>query len=323
MSGTLMGIIAGVLMAAILSFVPREPFQKKLDELPSMGQKADGHNLHGWTYERRISPFSGASHFFYSLPSHDSSAPTFLFLHGFNTDGRAFQNLKGLSAKYNLIAYNFPEESSYYTGKFTDFAEILDDFCATMGIDTVHIAGNSIGGAIALSYAAHTTDVHVAQIILISSQIFGATEKDRMHSRAMSDKLLKYPDYKLYFLLERSRLLLRGLERAGYAQDAPQEILVVRRIGWYREVLLAMRDYNGLQDLAGIRCPITAFHGSRDHVIPLKNGRTIAELIPGAQFEVIDGYGHAMVYLYGQELARRLLTLHENDLLLTAATLKP
>jgi len=309
MSGPLMRIFFTFVLGIIMIFVPREKYQKKLDGLPDMAHKADGYDLHGWEYQKIQSPVSGMTHYYYHFPNADFAAPTLIMLHGFNTDGRVFLALKDLSAKFNLIAYNFPEESPVYNGHFEDFDTLLDDFCRTMRLSSICLAGNSVGGAIALCYAANAETVKVHRLLLVSSEIFGATPDDRIRSRRMADKLLPLPDYKLYYLLDRSRALLRSLEKAGYGEDAPQEILMVRRIGWYRQILSALRNYDGSTIAGKITCPVVAFHGAKDRVIPLENARLVKKLIPKAYFEVMPDRGHAMIYTDGPAVAAKLLSL--------------
>ncbi|MBD3318093.1 MAG: alpha/beta fold hydrolase, partial [Chitinivibrionales bacterium] len=209
MIGGIMRIFFSLIISLVTAFVPRGKYQDKLETLPTVAQLAEGYDLNGWTYQRIHSNESGIDHYFYSYPSQNDTLPVLLMLHGFNTDGRMFQKLTSLAGRFRLIAYNFPGESRFYRGKFKDFVFLLDDFCGALEIDSVCVAGNSVGGAIALCYAA-SSRTHINRLLLVSSEVFGMTEDDRRRSEAMAKKLLKYPDYKLYYLLEKTRALLRG-----------------------------------------------------------------------------------------------------------------
>ncbi len=44
--------------------------------------------------------------------------------------------------------------------------------------------------------------------------------------------------------------------------------------------------------LSDVTVPTLVMHGDRDTLIDISGGRRVAELIPGARFEVIDGMGH-------------------------------
>jgi pimeloyl-ACP methyl ester carboxylesterase len=44
--------------------------------------------------------------------------------------------------------------------------------------------------------------------------------------------------------------------------------------------------------LPKIKPPTLVIHGTLDRMLPVQNGRLIAELIPGAGLEIFDGIGH-------------------------------
>jgi len=44
--------------------------------------------------------------------------------------------------------------------------------------------------------------------------------------------------------------------------------------------------------LERLRMPTLVIHGTDDRILPVANGRMIAELIPGARLEIFDGVGH-------------------------------
>jgi len=44
--------------------------------------------------------------------------------------------------------------------------------------------------------------------------------------------------------------------------------------------------------LSRITAPVLVIHGTEDPLLPMANGRAVAELIPGARFEAVPGMGH-------------------------------
>ncbi|MBD3357387.1 MAG: alpha/beta fold hydrolase [Chitinivibrionales bacterium] len=84
-------------------------------------------------------------------------------------------------------------------------------------------------------------------------------------------------------------------------------MLVIRRIGWYRQILRSLQGYDGSYLKEKITCPVLALHGSNDNVIPLSSARTIPQMFPDAYFEIIEGAGHAMVYTEGKLVGELLL----------------
>ena len=57
--------------------------------------------------------------------------------------------------------------------------------------------------------------------------------------------------------------------------------------------------------LGGLRVPTLVIHGTEDQMIPVSNAPLIAELIPGARLEILDGVGH----LFFWEQAKRAAEL--------------
>ena len=58
-----------------------------------------------------------------------------------------------------------------------------------------------------------------------------------------------------------------------------------------------------------IELPTLVIHGTEDQMIPVSNGHMIAQLIPGARLEILDGVGH-MFFLERPERSAELLRAH-------------
>jgi 3-oxoadipate enol-lactonase len=61
--------------------------------------------------------------------------------------------------------------------------------------------------------------------------------------------------------------------------------------------------------LGQIELPTLVIHGTVDELLPVANGRQIAELIPGARLEVLDGIGHMFFVECPERTAELLRTL--------------
>jgi pimeloyl-ACP methyl ester carboxylesterase len=302
MLGYLTRIIFSSVISLMLFSVPKEKYQTELNNLPTIEQRNRGFDLRGWQFRRVHSPRTGFTHSYYEYPSSKKDAPLLVCLHGFNTDGRIFMNLSPLSEYFTIISYNFPERTKLYTGTFSDFVPVLDDFFQTIDADTINIIGLSIGGGITIHYAGSQPGVEITSLVLVSTCICGGTESDRKRSIAMGDKLLKYPDYKLYYLLKRSRHLVSRIEKTGLGESAPAELIAIKQIAWYRQILNAMYGYNGAEYARNISCPVFVIHGDNDRVVSLESGTLIPQYIPQASMEVIPGGGHSIVYTEGKKI---------------------
>jgi pimeloyl-ACP methyl ester carboxylesterase len=294
---------ASMIISLMLIYVPKAEYEKKLESIPSITQRVASMNLQGWQFEKVVSAQTGQEHAYFLFPSTKAGVPTLVCLHGFNTDGSIFFKLKNMTDDFNVIAYNFPERSPLYTGEISDFTAILNDFFTTLGLTSVVLLGNSVGGAIALHYAAADASCAVSSLILTSTTIFGATDENIRQIRGMADKLLPYPDYKLYYMLTKGKAILGRAEKSGIAEDTPGESVAVKHVDWYRQILKSLYYYIGTTDAQNLHCPVYAFTGSADRLIPLATARQIEKTIPTARFNVIQGAGHAMVYSHADQIA--------------------
>lgn len=277
-------------------YVPQEKYQKALEELPDISQRLKGKDLQGWEFKQVTSKQTGEIHYYFEYPTTDSTAPVLLCFHGFNTDGTVFFNLKSLADKYRIIAYNFPEKTKLYKGNIRDFDIVLNDFCTTESIDSITLLGYSIGGGIALSYAANTKEVKIVKLILISTTVFGSTAENQRQIRGMADKLLQYPDYKLHYLLIRGSDILQNMEKPEVNKDVPKEGIVIKHVNWYKEILKAFYWHNGKSDAAEIKCPVVVIHGKKDKLMNQRETLSTREAFPLAQMYLLEDAAHSLVF---------------------------
>lgn len=70
--------------------------------------------------------------------------------------------------------------------------------------------------------------------------------------------------------------------------------LVQEKVPWAPVRLLLASPFRGDLDAARIKAPVLIFHGERDALIPIANGRALAALITApVTFETVSGAGHA------------------------------
>ncbi len=306
MLGWLTKKLISVIISLMVFYVPEQRYQSELDSLPTVAERVADADLRGWTLHESPSAETGLTHYYFSYPPTDTAAPILVCLHGFNTDGRVFLGLSSLADTYRLIAYNFPEKTDMYQGSMDDFVPVLDDFLAQIGADTVALLGNSVGGAVAIHYAVSQPAVTVTRLVLMSTNVFGASPDDTKEIQGMADKLLDYPDYKLYYLLTKGKALVARFRKTELGRTAPPDIIAIKHVAWYRQVLEALYDYDGVPYARRVDCPVLAMHGTDDRLIPVARARVIEELMPHASFEVVDGVGHTLVYLEADRIADRV-----------------
>jgi pimeloyl-ACP methyl ester carboxylesterase len=73
--------------------------------------------------------------------------------------------------------------------------------------------------------------------------------------------------------------------------------------------LRAVGEHDTSRRLGQIALPTLVIHGTLDGILPGRNGRMVAELIPGAQLELFDGVGH-LFFWERPEHSAELLQAH-------------
>jgi pimeloyl-ACP methyl ester carboxylesterase len=172
------------------------------------------------------------------------------------------------------------------------------------GFERAHLVGMSLGGLVA-QIASVTFPERVASMTLIGSEPLGGSENElpgidqrfMAHFATMGD--LDWSDDRAVtdFLLEIARLsagtpdtfdlrpasarIASELERTDSIQSA-----------FNHATLELHHDWSGR--LSEVTAPTLVIHGERDPILPLANGRSIAEQITSARLHVLHGVGHEL-----------------------------
>ena len=301
-----MGPIGLKLLHAFLKFagpfVPRKKYQAEVDAILEMDEKNEGYDLRDWEYRKVPSTDQTWSHRFYHLPSAKKDAPPLLLLHGLNLDGRTFRNMKELAKEYELIAFDWPESSDLYHGRMEDYVLLLDDFIEVMGLESVSIAGVSLGGMIAQLYAARHPAPAVRAVILVSTRIPGYFQEALQVARLTDDMIRSLEDYQLFWILERiGARFLNNLEPQEREDMIP--ILRQKKLAFIRQASRALRDYDGGIAAQRIEQPVLSLLGTKDELMELESVADLRESIPHVKIELIRDGNHTMAYLKGELIA--------------------
>jgi len=181
-----------------------------------------------------------------------------------------------------------------------DLFAVLDGY----DLPAAHVVGMSLGGLIG-QMAALTQPERVRSLTLIASEPLGwdgeplSHISDAVMAHFQEAATLDWSDRAAVagFLLEVS-LLCSG---SRYGFDARGERAVIERVLDRTDNIAAAFNHSRLAldgDWTGrfrdIRQPVLVIHGAEDPVLPLVNGRALAEGIAGARFTVLHGVGHEL-----------------------------
>lgn len=233
-----------------------------------------------------------------------------LLMMGFGLSSEAWVPMLPLFGNYRAIRFDNrgtggsgPSGDGYSVETMAaDAAAVLD----AAGVERAHLHGISMGGMIALSLALDRPERAGSLVLGCTSaaplnlageggqvvELVQATMLMSSDPDAALDRLLPLI-FSDTFLAENPSV--RDLGRLLTASGArPEEAMAtMRAIG----DLGTGRAFDVSDRLGEIRIPTLVQHGTADRLIPVDEGRRIAAGIPGAEYQELEGAGHA----YGME----------------------
>jgi pimeloyl-ACP methyl ester carboxylesterase len=235
-----------------------------------------------------------------------------LLLHGGGTDSSSLSwglLLPELAQAHTVIAPDWPgygqsERSPrpYYTQEY--YLDFLESFLDVLRIERLNLAGNSMGGGLALGFALRHPE-RVERLALLDS--YGLAEHAPYHFLSYLFVRVGWLNRLTWALVRRSRSL------AGYSLRSifhdPKRIAPELVDQVYAEI---RRPYPGrafeaiqrsellpgrlrtvyMPRLGELRLPVLLVHGEFDPLVPLQAARQAQARLPDARLEVIPGCGH-------------------------------
>ncbi len=233
-----------------------------------------------------------------------------LFLHGF-ADQKETWSIVGrlLSDRFQIVAPDLPgfgvasRVPPSHTGTRA-LARYVVQFLDALGLDKVHMVGNSMGGGVAQRVAYHQPGrVHTLTLIC-----------------SLGPTLLKSAIARLGETTEKNPLIPRSHEEYlemldwVFARKPPIPAVVMRHVARrqvaraddFTQYLRALED-DWDWDAVGLATqPTLIVQGSRDRVIHPSTARGLADELPNARLLMLSGTGHAPQWEQPAVIARAL-----------------
>ncbi len=235
-----------------------------------------------------------------------------VLIHGFTATWRCWLPVLGLLVpRFEVIAPTLhghdggrPSPPGAETlGQAADhFESLLDEF----GVGTAHLAGNSMGGALALELAKRG---RARSVVALSPgggweegdrkeveriiRLFKRTQRSARATVKHHEKLLARPGFR--------KVGMRDIMARGHLVPAEEAVLMTRssiRCSVVEDVFKTMRDGSGrVVDLDRVRAPTLIAWGEKDRLLPMdRHANRFRTEIPGVQFRVLRGLGHTPMW---------------------------
>ncbi|GAA4108719.1 MULTISPECIES: alpha/beta fold hydrolase [Streptomyces] len=233
----------------------------------------------------------------------EGSGEPLLLLHGIGHHHQAWDPVVDLlAADREVIAIDLPgfgaspalpDGVSY---GLATVVPVLGALCAALGIDRPHVAGNSLGGLLALELGREKL---VRSVTALSPAGFW-TPSERQYAftvlRTMrhAAKALPLPVIERMSRTAAGRTALTSTIYARPARRSPEavvaETLALRNAPGFEQTLLAGQGARFTDDVPGV--PVTVAWGSKDRLLLRRQGVRAKLTVPGARLVRLPGCGH-------------------------------
>lgn len=231
----------------------------------------------------------------------EGEGPNLVLIHGTAASLHTWDGwTERLKDQFRIIRFDLPafgltgpsEARDYSIAAYTSF---LDEFVEAIGLESFSLAGNSLGGGIAWSYAAQHPE-KTEKLILVD-----ATGIPNEKGDAAVFKMARNPVLgKLFEFITPKLFIAKNMNEVYYDDTKVTEALVTR----YHD--MALRDGNRIafrdrahvinpditNQLSKITSPTLIIWGENDEWIPVSSAYVLQDKIAAAEIAILNEMGH-------------------------------
>lgn len=225
------------------------------------------------------------------------SGPPLMFVHGFVGDGHSTwsRQVEALCDDFTVVAWDAPgaglSDQPPEWFRLPDYADCLAAFVRAVGFDRAHLAGLSLGGALALALFPRHRTLPLSLVLVDAYAGWSGSfppEKVNERLRACLDASTLPPDEFVAAMLPSMFSSSAPAEAvAGFATS----VAGFSPIG-FRVMAHALAEADLRPGLGHIDVPTLLLHGDRDVRAPLTVAHALQAAIPGARLVILPGVGH-------------------------------
>ena len=230
-----------------------------------------------------------------------------IVVHGGSGSSRDWRkNIEELANNYTVYAPDLPgfglsqemEGKDYFIPELVEF---LEEFARSLGLESFHLMGHSLGGGIVLHYALRSPQ-KVRKLVLVSSLCLG--KEIALWVRFLANRPM------CRFIGRAVLALFKGIKWLTLKLFASIEFvspfsaasfILGGGITTFKEQTTVLLDR-----LSEIMVPTLVVWGANDPIVPARQAYAAARLIPGCQVKVFAGSGHSVYRDRFDEFSRLL-----------------
>jgi pimeloyl-ACP methyl ester carboxylesterase len=244
------------------------------------------------------------------------SGPAIVLLHGFASSMFTWKDVLPILARHHdVVALDLPgfgQSDCPPDLSFDEYPAIVLGLLDRLGLSRVTLAGNSMGGAVAVVVAARRPD-RVERLVLVDAAGLNLQEKNRPWPIRLVGSA---PVAAVLDRLPLRRLLVGASLRQVFFDDA---LVTDDRVDEYLEPILRPGAPRAIRSLLGSRslhpdavarllpkvtAPALILWGRQDEWIPRRDADRFAAALPGSRLVVLDRCGHMPQEELPEEVAR-------------------
>lgn len=223
-----------------------------------------------------------------------------VFLHGIGGDARGFaRQLEALSRSRRAIAWNMPGYGASPAQEPLSFellAAALESLLDQLAIQRADLFGHSIGGMVALEFAATRPERVRSLILCATTPAFGSRDGS-FEQEFLTARLGPLDAGKTMAEVAAATIpAMVGVDADPAGVALAREAMSAVPDDAYRAAFKCLVTFDRRASLAQISAPTLVVAGERDSNAPPRTMARMAEKMPNARFVEIAGGGHLLPY---------------------------
>lgn len=200
-----------------------------------------------------------------------------------------------LQHDFHILAPRFPLDGSTPLTSVRELTEFVREFLDAKGVAQTALAGNSLGGHVALDFALQYP-ARVTKLILAGSA--------GLYERHLTDGNLPKPDRD--FIRSQAQKIFYQKDHVTdeMIEEIYQQLQDRRYVRFLLRIAKATRDYRMDDLLAHVRVPTLLIWGAQDEVTPPHVAHQFQQSLPQAHLVFFDRCGHAPPIEHPEEFGK-------------------